>query len=92
VLQGKNETVSSTTEPRASSFFADEVCARLLSDEKLLAAMARFEGALARASAPAAASPHASHQRGLRDARVRRRRAGARRPRRHARDPVRQSS
>ncbi len=33
--------------------FADEVCAGLLSDEKLLAAMARFEGALARASAPA---------------------------------------
>jgi 3-carboxy-cis,cis-muconate cycloisomerase len=31
--------------------FADEVCAELLSDEKLLAAMARFEGALARASA-----------------------------------------
>ena len=31
--------------------FADEVCAALLSDEKLLAAMARFEGALARASA-----------------------------------------
>jgi 3-carboxy-cis,cis-muconate cycloisomerase len=31
--------------------FADEVCAGLLSDEKLLAAMARFEGALARASA-----------------------------------------
>jgi 3-carboxy-cis,cis-muconate cycloisomerase len=36
--------------------FADEVCAGLLSDEKLLAAMARFEGALARVSAPA---PHA---------------------------------
>lgn len=34
--------------------FADEVCAGLLSDEKFLAAMARFEGALARASAPAA--------------------------------------
>jgi 3-carboxy-cis,cis-muconate cycloisomerase len=33
--------------------FADEVCVGLLSDEKLLAAMARFEGALARASAPA---------------------------------------
>jgi 3-carboxy-cis,cis-muconate cycloisomerase len=31
--------------------FADEVCAGLLSDEKLLAAMARFEGALARAAA-----------------------------------------
>jgi len=31
--------------------FADEVCAGLLSDEKLLAAMARFEAALARASA-----------------------------------------
>jgi 3-carboxy-cis,cis-muconate cycloisomerase len=31
--------------------FADEVCAGLLSDEALLAAMARFEGALARASA-----------------------------------------
>jgi 3-carboxy-cis,cis-muconate cycloisomerase len=31
--------------------FADEVCAGQLSDEKLLAAMARFEGALARASA-----------------------------------------
>ncbi|HEX6691912.1 MAG TPA: lyase family protein [Burkholderiales bacterium] len=31
--------------------FADEVCAGLLSDDKLLAAMARFEGALARASA-----------------------------------------
>jgi 3-carboxy-cis,cis-muconate cycloisomerase len=31
--------------------FADEVCVGLLSDEKLLAAMARFEGALARASA-----------------------------------------
>jgi 3-carboxy-cis,cis-muconate cycloisomerase len=30
--------------------FADEVCAGLLSDEKLLAAMTRFEGALARAS------------------------------------------
>src|ERR1041385_6397424 len=36
--------------------FADEVCAGLLSDEKFLAAMARFEAALARASAPA---PHA---------------------------------
>jgi 3-carboxy-cis,cis-muconate cycloisomerase len=36
--------------------FADEVCAGLLSDERLLAAMARFEGALARVSAPA---PHA---------------------------------
>lgn len=34
--------------------FAEEVCAGLLSDEKLLAAMARFEAALARASAPAA--------------------------------------
>lgn len=34
--------------------FADEVCAGLLSDEKFLAAMARFEAALARASAPAA--------------------------------------
>jgi 3-carboxy-cis,cis-muconate cycloisomerase len=33
--------------------FADEACAALLSDEKLLTAMARFEGALARASAPA---------------------------------------
>lgn len=31
--------------------FADEVCVGLLSDEKLLSAMARFEGALARASA-----------------------------------------
>ena len=31
--------------------FADEVCAGLLSDERLLAAMARFEGALARAAA-----------------------------------------
>jgi 3-carboxy-cis,cis-muconate cycloisomerase len=31
--------------------FADEVCAGLLSDEELLAAMARFEAALARASA-----------------------------------------
>jgi 3-carboxy-cis,cis-muconate cycloisomerase len=31
--------------------FADEVCAGLLSDAKLLAAMARFEAALARASA-----------------------------------------
>jgi 3-carboxy-cis,cis-muconate cycloisomerase len=31
--------------------FAEEVCAGLLSDEKLLAAMARFKGALARASA-----------------------------------------
>ena len=31
--------------------FADEVCADATSDEKLLAAMARFEGALARASA-----------------------------------------
>ena len=36
--------------------FADEVCAGLLSDEKFLAAMGRFEAALARASAPA---PHA---------------------------------
>lgn len=36
--------------------FADEECAGLLSDERFLAAMARFEGALARASAPA---PHA---------------------------------
>ena len=34
--------------------FADEICVGLLSDEKLLAAMARFEGALARASAPTA--------------------------------------
>jgi 3-carboxy-cis,cis-muconate cycloisomerase len=34
--------------------FADEECAGLLSDEKFLAAMARFEGALARVSAPAA--------------------------------------
>ncbi len=32
--------------------FADEECAGLLSDEKFLAAMARFEGALARVSAP----------------------------------------
>jgi 3-carboxy-cis,cis-muconate cycloisomerase len=31
--------------------FADEVCAAHLSDDRLLAAMARFEGALARASA-----------------------------------------
>ena len=31
--------------------FADEACAALMSDEKLLGAMARFEGALARASA-----------------------------------------
>jgi 3-carboxy-cis,cis-muconate cycloisomerase len=31
--------------------FADEACAALLTDEKLLAAMARFEGALAKASA-----------------------------------------
>jgi 3-carboxy-cis,cis-muconate cycloisomerase len=31
--------------------FADEVCAGLLSDEKFLTAMVRFEGALARASA-----------------------------------------
>jgi 3-carboxy-cis,cis-muconate cycloisomerase len=31
--------------------FSDERCTELLSDEKLLAAMARFEGALARASA-----------------------------------------
>jgi 3-carboxy-cis,cis-muconate cycloisomerase len=31
--------------------FSDEVCAEAMSDEKLLAAMARFEGALARASA-----------------------------------------
>ena len=31
--------------------FSDEVCAEAVSDEKLLAAMARFEGALARASA-----------------------------------------
>jgi 3-carboxy-cis,cis-muconate cycloisomerase len=31
--------------------FADEVCAGLVSDEKFLAAMARFEGALARAAA-----------------------------------------
>jgi 3-carboxy-cis,cis-muconate cycloisomerase len=34
--------------------FADEVCAGLVSDEKFLAAMARFEAALARTSAPAA--------------------------------------
>lgn len=33
--------------------FADEVCARALSDEQLLAAMARFEGALAIAAASA---------------------------------------
>ena len=33
--------------------FADAQCAAALSDDKLLAAMARFEGALARASAPA---------------------------------------
>jgi 3-carboxy-cis,cis-muconate cycloisomerase len=31
--------------------FADEACAALMSDEKLLGAMARYEGALARASA-----------------------------------------
>ena len=29
--------------------FADEVCARALADDQLLAAMARFEAALARA-------------------------------------------
>jgi len=34
--------------------FADEACAGLLSDDAFLAAMARFEGALARVSAPAA--------------------------------------
>ena len=34
--------------------FADEACVGLLSDENFLAAMARFEGALARVSAPAA--------------------------------------
>jgi 3-carboxy-cis,cis-muconate cycloisomerase len=34
--------------------FADEACAGLLSDQALLGAMARFEGALARVSAPAA--------------------------------------
>jgi 3-carboxy-cis,cis-muconate cycloisomerase len=34
-----------------SLLFSDEACAEAMSDEKLLAAMARFEGALARASA-----------------------------------------
>src|SRR5258706_1125772 len=38
--------------------FADEACARALSDEQLLAAMARFEGALAIASAGANLLPH----------------------------------
>ena len=37
--------------------FADEPCARALSDEQLLAAMARFEGALAIASAAAKLVP-----------------------------------
>jgi 3-carboxy-cis,cis-muconate cycloisomerase len=40
--------------------FSDAVCAEALSDEKLLAAMARFEGALARASAREGLVP-ASH-------------------------------
>jgi 3-carboxy-cis,cis-muconate cycloisomerase len=38
--------------------FADEACARALSDERLLTAMARFEGALAMASAGANLVPH----------------------------------
>ena len=37
--------------------FWDEGCARELSDEKLLAAMARFEGALAKACAAAGLVP-----------------------------------
>jgi 3-carboxy-cis,cis-muconate cycloisomerase len=37
--------------------FSDALCAEALSDEKLLAAMARFEGALARASAQAGVVP-----------------------------------
>ena len=39
--------------------FSDEVCAETLADEKLLAAMARFEAALARASAKAGLVPEA---------------------------------
>lgn len=39
--------------------FADEACALALSDEQLLAAMARFEGALARACAKAGLVPSA---------------------------------
>lgn len=39
--------------------FSDERCAQALSDEKLLAAMARFEGALAAASAAAGVIPAA---------------------------------
>jgi 3-carboxy-cis,cis-muconate cycloisomerase len=40
--------------------FWDEVCAETLSDERLLAAMARFEGALARASVEAGFVPAAA--------------------------------
>jgi 3-carboxy-cis,cis-muconate cycloisomerase len=42
--------------------FSDAVCAEALSDEKLLAAMARFEGALARASAREGLVPTAHAQ------------------------------
>jgi len=42
--------------------FWDEACARELSDEKLLAAMARFEGALAKASVAAGLVPAAAAQ------------------------------
>src|SRR5262245_11495026 len=42
------------------SAFWDETCARELSDERLLAAMARFEGALAKASASAGLVPAAA--------------------------------
>ena len=49
--RARTKRCSSTSEPLSLELlFADEVCAGLLSDEKLLAAMARFEGALARAS------------------------------------------
>ncbi len=42
--------------------YSDEACAACLSDEALLAAMARFEGALARASAAAGLVPAAAAQ------------------------------
>src|SRR5258706_11543056 len=39
--------------------FSDEACAEALADDKLLAAMGRFESALARSSAKAGLVPHA---------------------------------
>jgi 3-carboxy-cis,cis-muconate cycloisomerase len=60
-FKGRTRPCFSNTEQRLGLelLFADEVCAGLLTDAKLLAAMARFEGALARAAARHALVPAA---------------------------------